>query len=78
MDKFLWGIMGIITLMLSSLIMLWRKVENKVNYKSCNDKHDHQTKLNIEVIERLATVETKIEMGFKNISDKIDKNGKGR
>jgi len=77
MDNMLLGAGSIILLMLSSLILLWRKVESKVNYKTCNDRHNYQMKLNIDLIDRLARVETKIEDGFRNISEKIDKNGKG-
>ncbi len=77
MDKSIVSIFGgAFFLLISSLILLWRKVEMKVNWKTCSEKHDHQTKLNIEVIERLAKVETKLDIGFERISRKIENGGK--
>ena len=73
MDRLLYGAFtGIVLLIVGTIISIWRKIDMKVNYKSCNDKHEHQAKLNMEIIERLAKVETKIDVGFKNIGEKID------
>jgi hypothetical protein len=79
MDKTIGGVLsGLLAMIFGSTVLLWRKVEGKVNYKSCNDKHNHQVIINTDLIDRLARVETKIDMGFKNISNKIESNGKNK
>lgn len=51
-------------------------METKVNYKSCNDKHAHQIEINTDMIVRITRVETKIDMGFKQIAEQIKNGGK--
>jgi len=39
-----------------------RKLDVKMEKETCEDHREHQTKINIEVIERLAKIETKIDI----------------
>jgi len=79
MEKMMSILGGYAVFMGGVVLSLWKKVSildsAKVSNKTCTEKHDYQTKLNIEIIERLAKVETKLDMGFKSIADKIDRNG---
>ena len=80
MEKVISVLGGYLAVMTGTIIGLWRRVSVmegiKVSSKTCSSNHNHQTTINTDLIERITRVETKIDLGFKNLSDKIDRNGK--
>lgn len=77
-DSLFYIIGGLGVIVIGAVIGLWRKVEHidavKVSYKTCQGVQNHQIQINTEVIERLTRVETKVDIGFKDLKNTINGN----
>ena len=74
---------SLIFLLFGSIIALWKrngdtnqKLDSKVSHQVCKNAHEHQAKINTELITKVAVIETKLDLGFSRIEDKIEKNGR--
>jgi len=70
---------GMLTALTISTIAMWKKLGGFVHKDELNEainkEADHRIKVNMNLVQRMTAVETKIEMGFKMLGEKIDKNG---
>lgn len=63
-----------------SVLMVWRKIGTFVTKDELKEdikqEANHRITVNMDLLQRMTAVETKVDMGFKMLSDKMDKNGK--